>query len=206
MFFSTIGVFRRADACNPISWSVGFDQLSAARFGTAAQSPYRHQIRSQIGYALSARNEVGLWGTIATNQSSRGGNTYRAINQFNAYWHHKYDFGVDTWLYAGAPLGNRLGTNTGTLGSWIIGATAIAPLADNLSLYANMAYMSPSGGGAGAPAIFNGETQYVGIGIVWYLGCNARSCTVGGRTWMPALPVVNNGTMLIDRGNVPNDG
>lgn len=204
MFFSTLGVFRRADACNPISWSVGFDQLSATRFGTVAQSPYLQQIRTQIGYALSSRNEIGVWGTAATNKSTRTitGNRinveYRAINQLNTYWHHKYDFGGDTWLYAGVPMGNRLFPGSGTLGSWIIGGTGLAPLSDSLSLYGNFAYMSPSAS-AGPPGSFD-ENMYVGIGLVWYPGCNSRSCTVGGRTWMPQLPVVNAGTMLIDRG------
>lgn len=204
MFFSTLGIFRRADACNPVSWSVGFDQLSATRYGTLTQSPYLQQIRVQIGYALSARNEIGMWGTAATNKSVRSlppsplRISYRAINQLNTYWHHKYDFGGDSWLYAGVPLGNRLSPLEGTLGSWIIGGMALAPMSDNLSLYGNFSYMNPSAG-AGPPGSFD-ETMSVGLGLVWYPGRHARSRTVGGRTWMPQLPVANNSTFLVDYG------
>lgn len=204
--FVTAGLFRRANETTPWSSGIVVDQMLGNNFGVFSTEPYLAQVRYQIAYAMSPCNEVGVWATNQLNQSSQTlgpapfAFTTRAVNQANLFWHHKFELGADSWFYVGVPTNDHIGPPglgpPGRLGDWIVGGMFNAPLNDGLALYGNFAYMKPS-----APTVLGVEEESfnVSVGLAWYPYCNARSRTVAGRTWMPYLPVANNGTFLVDQ-------
>jgi hypothetical protein len=157
-----------------------------------------------MGYATSACNEIGVWGTVRVFDDTRtidgfGWTTWRPINQISTYWHHKWHCGgPDTWLSIGIPEQTRL-SGGGSLGDWLVSATTVYPFGDRVAAYTNVMYMhqSASAGDAGAQE----DAWNLTIGIAFYPGHNARSPNVSGQRWMPLLPVANNGSFLVDASN-----
>ena len=121
----------------------------------------------------------------------------RSINQANLFWHHKYDFGGDSWFWVGLPQDSRLNPFLGgNLGDFLVGGSVIAPLSDYLALYGNFQYMHPS---ASPGATADSESAwYIAFGLQYYVGGTARSSTIAGNCWLPLLPVANNGNFLVD--------
>jgi len=196
----TAGLFRRASADTPWSYGVVVDQMINDNFGVFATEPYLLQLRYQLAYAVSERNELGFWGTSPLNRSQQLllgviPIETRGVGQANLFWHHKFDFAADSWFYFGLPTTDRV-SGDGTLGDFIFGAMLTAPLSDRLGMYANFAYLNPT-----APVSFGAEEDSFNVtfGIAWYPHGNSVSRTVAGRQWMPYLPVANNGTFLVDQ-------
>ncbi|MBS0209588.1 MAG: hypothetical protein JSS27_11615 [Planctomycetes bacterium] len=216
--FLTYGFFRRADTDRRISWGVVQDWMVVNNFGVAGDSFSLSQFRGQVAYAMSDRNEVGLWGSLAVmgGGSTLNGDQYRSVQQINAFYHRKFARGgADGWFYIGLPETYRLagpssvigiaGVPTsnfggGSLGCLTLGTNVIAPINDRVSLYANWAYLAPSSAysaSAAADQIWNLQ-----FGFMFYPGNAARSSTVAGRKFMPYMPVANNGTFMVDTNNV----
>ncbi|MEX0610563.1 MAG: DUF6666 family protein, partial [Pirellulales bacterium] len=209
--FVTAGLFRRAGESSRWSGGMVLDQMAANNFGVLSNEPYLLQLRYQLAFAFSTRNELGFWATNELNHDSQSPSgipiVNRAVNQANIFWHHKYDVGADTWFYLGVPTNGRVGppgffdeiapgADAGTLGDFVFGGMLSAPFNDRLAAYGNFAYLNPTAD----PVVAAEEESFnVSIGLAWYPGGNARSRTVAGRTWMPYLPVANNGTFLIDQ-------
>src|SRR4029079_15958955 len=103
--FITVGVYKRSDIanCDRISWGGVYDHVFGHQWGLLASEVYLSQLRGILGYALSERNEIGVWGTAHTNndRSVTGLNSIRAMNQAIVYWRHNYDFGGQTMAYIG---------------------------------------------------------------------------------------------------------
>lgn len=200
--FVTAGIFRRAHESSAWSGGLVVDQMVANNFGVFANEPYLCQLRYQLAYAVNCRNELGIWGTQQLNHSTQNvlgvPVTTRAVNQLNFFWHHKFDLGADSSFYVGLPTNDRVSL-PGSLGNFIFGGTFNIPLNDRLAAYTNVAYMSPS---SSVQPKGNGDREdsfNLTIGVAFYPGRNARSRTVAGRTWMPYLPVANNGTFFVDQ-------
>lgn len=197
--FVTTGVFRRAKPGQRASFGFAHDWMINNRYSQYALSPTLGQWRGQFEWAFSGINSVGIWGTFR-DRSYFGDrpdnhNQFRAISQIDAFWHHKYEFGADTWLRIGLPVSKRL-TGSGLAGSAIVGATAQAPLNQQLALYANAMYMASNS----APgALGSSRDAYnVSMGVAWYPGGNARTGTVNGASWLPYMPLANNSNFLVD--------
>jgi hypothetical protein len=186
-------------------------------FGAFGNSPTLAQFRGQAAWALSDKNEIGLWFTVYDRTAVSAGGAlgtpvmYRAIDQGNLFWHHKYaSCGVDSWFYVGIPLDRRLqqanngfpvGGSGGTLGSAIVGTNWTLPVTDRLSAYGNAMYMTPSaraGVNSSGAAAATQEFWNFSMGLAWYPGRAARSQTVAGRQWMPYMPLANNSNFLVD--------
>ncbi len=203
--FFTYGLFRKANEFTPWSASVVQDWMVNNNYALDGVSPTLSQIRVQIGYALNTWNEVGFWGAWHCLEAERftlgpqfPATVWRSVDQYNAYWHHKWgEGGPDTWVWLGLPENNRL-QGPGSLGDFIVGWLGEAPLTDRLSIYGTVTYMHPSSS-AGLQGAAE-ETWNVSFGVAFYPGYNARSSTVAGQCWMPQLPVANNGTFLVDQG------
>lgn len=214
--FITTGFFRRATATVPLAFGIVHDWMLNDQFGTFANSPTLSQLRMQAGWAFNACNEIGAWGAVHTRTATRQNvfapgltQTYQAINQVDFFWHHKWmKFGGDSWFYAGVPQQSRLNQGAafpagagGTLGEFIVGTNWLVPLSSCVSMYANAVYMKPSShagvqpGGAVAAAQ---EFWNLSFGLAIYPQHAARSTTVAGRTWMPYMPVANNGSFFVD--------
>jgi len=190
--FLTFGVYKRSDvgAGDRISWGAVFDQFWGHNWGFGDGEIYLTQLRGIAGYALSETNEVGVWGTIHTNNDSsvRFQNTLRAMDQANVYWRHNFAMGAQNMLYIG-------GVGAADIGSWQIGSLAQAPLNDYTSLYGNVTFSFPGSrtGGLGPR-----ELEWnIGVGLAYSFGGKAISPNVSGQKGLPLLPVANNGSLLI---------
>jgi hypothetical protein len=200
--FFTTGLFKKANEESSWSFGVVHDWMFNQNWGAYAVNPTLGQWRGQLAYATDAWNEFGAWGTLRdkgdTNLDANRNPVFtRSINQINAFWHHKYEFGGDSWVWFGLPQDSRLNGNLGgNLGDFLVGGSVIAPLTDYLALYGNMQYMHPS---ATPGAVADSESSwYVAFGLQYYIGGNARTSTVAGNCWLPLLPVANNGNFLVD--------
>ena len=118
------------------------------------------------------------------------------MNQLNFFVHHKWSpGGADTWLWVGVPEHDRLGGN-GSLGDYLIGLSANAPISDRFAVYSLVTYLHPSAA-PGASGAEENAWNFT-IGLSFFPRRNARSSTVAGQCWMPQLPVANNGYFLTD--------
>jgi hypothetical protein len=199
--FFTYGFFRRPNESSKLNLAVVEDWMVVNNFGIYGQSIALSQWRVHAGYVLNGANEVGLWGTWRMlgdthNIQGVGPTTWRPIDTLYAFWHHKWTRGgADTWISIGVPERDRLGGN-GSLGDWLANAQASVPLNDRFGLYAQVMYLHPSA--RPGPAAATEDAWNFTIGVSFYPGRNARSNTVAGRCWLPALPVANNGLFLVD--------
>ena len=196
--FVTAGLFRRADELTNFSGGVAFDGMFIDNFGQYGASPFLGQLRYQVAYALNDQHEFGMWGTVrmvGDSQDILGPLSFRAVDQFNFFWHHKFAFGADATSWIGVPDHTKLGGN-GSLGDYIFGGTLTAPLSPAWAVYMDLQYMRPSariGSTAAQEEAFN-----LGIGLMFYPGRNSRTANVSGSRWRPYLPVANNGSFMID--------
>jgi hypothetical protein len=203
--FVTSGVFHRAD--ENCGWSGGFvhDWMINDNFGTLSMEPSLGQWRAQVGYALSGKNEVGVWaawrnyGRTQDYFTSELPITYEPIGQVNLFWHHKISTdGADTWLWLGVPTQTRINRAfAGVLNDVTFGAAVQAPMSDSLALAGNFQYAKAA---ASQGVLGSLEDSFdLSLSLVFYPGRCAKSQTVAGRSWMPLLPVANNGSFMVDR-------
>ena len=172
-------------------------------FGSQAVNPTLGPMarsRSPLPPAPGTNSVPGARSAIKVTRASRstgGLFSTRSINQVDLFWHHKYDFGGDSWLWVGLPQDSRLNSNLGgNLGDFLVGGSVLAPLSDYVSLYGNLQYMHPS---AAPGNVSQGEASwYVAFGLQFYLNGAAYSQTVAGNCWVPLMPVANNGNFLVD--------
>jgi hypothetical protein len=198
--FFTYGLFRRATAEHPLSAALVNDWMFNQNFGVLAADPTLTQLRGQVAYAVSASDELGLWGTCKVNESVRpvpifGEATYAPVDLLSAFWHRHWLFGGDTWVYVGMPEHTRL-THDGSLGAYYVNASANLPLSHRAAIYTSVMYMAPSSrpGATGS----NDEAWNFTVGLAFYPRRNAYCSTVYGRQWMPLMPVASNGSFLVD--------
>jgi hypothetical protein len=203
--YVTAGVFRRAFEGSPISAGLVYDWQYDDSYGALATHPFLGQWRAQIGYALSACNEIGVWGTFRDRRDSQLVNTEvgfasvdeRPVSQVNLFWHHNFQSGADSWLWAGVPEHEKV-DGEGRLGEYTLGAALNVPITASVGLYATGGYMRPT---ARAGQLASQEDAYtIGFGLAFYPGRTARTRSVAGNCWMPYLPVANNSNFLVDSG------
>jgi hypothetical protein len=167
-------------------------------FGQFAVAPILSQMRAQIAYAVNDCHEIGFWTALRMSGDTvnvGGPLSFRGVDQFNFFWHQKFSFGADGVTWVGIPDHTKLGGN-GSLGAYIFGGTLTAPLSPRWSAYTDLQYMAPSAHTGAAAA--NQETFFIGIGLIFYPGGNSRTESVVDKSWMPYMPVGNNGTFMVD--------
>jgi hypothetical protein len=205
--FVTTGFYRKAKCGQRVSFGMVYDWMFNDNWGYWGRSPTLGQCRAQVEYAVNESNGIGLWGAqrdLGSVQTD-GRYTYynRAISQVNLFWHHKFACtAADTWVWFGVPDHGRIyqGTSAGSGGSlldWTVGFAAQVPLSDRVALYANGSYAHPSAS-AGYYASID-QAYDVGIGIAWYFGGHARSCSLSGKGFIPYMPVANNSNFLVEQ-------
>jgi hypothetical protein len=199
--FLTFGFFRHAFESSRWTAALVSDTMYNNTFGIFGANPMLMQMRGQLGYCISDKNEFGIWGTWRTlgqtiDIPTVGPVRWQPVQQLNVYWHHKWvTNGPDTWFWIGRPEQSRI-TRDGSLGDYLAGVAGNAPLNDRISLFALATYMHPSAGAGAAGSI--DEAWNFTIGLAFYPKPNARSSTVAGRCWAPLVPVANNGYFLVD--------
>ena len=201
--FFTMGFFRKAQPESPWNAGLVFDWMLNNNFSVFNESPTLNQFRYQVGYDVNDTNEIGVWGTVHGQSSTRdvpsfGPVTWRSMDQINAYVHHKWPLGADTYVWVGAPLGSRLADGA-SLGSFIAAARGDMPLSDWISLYSVVTYMRPAVGPGELGA--NQDEWSFAVGLAIYPRRDARTPTVAREGWSPLLPVASNGTFFVDASN-----
>ena len=192
----TAGVFKRGNVCcgDPLSWAVVYDHQfhnDFAEDGTDYVS--LGQLRALAGYALSRRNEIGVWmtQTVGDRDSLPGFSAVvvtEPVNQYNGYWRRHWQYGGDTMLYFGTAEDP---------GEFVAGLNGRLPLNPCWAFFGGVHYIKPSAG-AGNPQ-FEEEVWNVTCGLVFYPGANARARSVSGNRWLPLLPVADNGTFALEQ-------
>jgi hypothetical protein len=198
--FVTAGFFRRATAEVPLAAGIVYDGMINDSYGVFAQSPYLSQIRMQVGYMLSESVELGFWmtqhGPGNTHYPDGIATSWRAIDQYNAFWHHYYPrTSADIWMWIGLPSHHRL-DGDGSLGQLIFGSSGSVPLSEHTVLYASTAYMMPSAHPSATGSVE--DTFYVGFGPAHFIGPKARHKTVAGNPQEPYLTVADNANFFVD--------
>jgi hypothetical protein len=200
--FVTYGFFHRANEDSRWTAAVVQDWMINDNYGEFAQNPTLSQVRMQVGYDWSDRTEIGLWGAFRVLDDSRfvdngfGTDTWRPIDQLSIYWNYLWGSGgANSFVWLGIPERDRLGGN-GSLGDYFVGALTTVPLNERLSLYALVTYMHQSA--APGPIGSTEDAWDFTIGLAFYPRYNTHSRTIAGQSWMPAVPVANNGTFLVD--------
>jgi hypothetical protein len=210
--FVTTGFYRKAQGDQRVSFGLVYDWMYNNGWGGYGVNSTLGQWRGQVEYALSSCNSVGVWGTkndLGSNKEDASGYgtvTNRALSQVNMFWHHKFACSnADSWLYTGLVANNkRLDQSTfggGSLGDWTIGASFVVPLSERLALYANGSYMHPTctaNNTSGWPAEYDSGYN-VSMGVAWYFGCHARSCSLQGKSFLPYMPLANNSNFMVDQ-------
>jgi hypothetical protein len=207
--FVTLGIFRRATEKLPFNMAFAYDWMINDAYGVYATSPRLGQFRSQFGWAFNASNEIGVWSAINDRGDSKnvadpaaGSITvsYRPLSQANVFWHHNFDSGADSWLWAGAPEAEKLGDG-GRPGEYTVGLTMQVPLTNRVALYGSGQYMRPTA--TAGPIASIKDAYSVGFGLEFFPRGSSRNRTVAGNCWMPVLPVANNGSFLVDTTGIP---
>jgi hypothetical protein len=199
--FITAGLFHRASGGSRINAGMAFDWMMNDAFGSFSTAPFLTQWRAQIGYLITPHDEFGVWSALRDRGDSKfdGFITYRPVSQVNAFWHHNYQSGADSWLWLGAPV-QQMADGEGNVGEITLGIMLTVPLTERWALYANGQYMRPSIAAGNDAAI---EDAYsLGFGLTFYPGGHSRNCSAAGNCWMPYMPVANNGSFLVDT-NLP---
>ncbi|MHB0957539.1 MAG: DUF6666 family protein [Pirellulaceae bacterium] len=199
--FATAGLFKRSDVCegDRFAWGVVYDLLIADEAGARTDSLRLGQVRSQVGYALSESDEVGVWAAFRLMRDDAPGQDLlvNVTDQANLFWHHNWNRGADTWAYVGW---------ADDPGDVVVGLRGEAPLNGHVALLANVHYILPSTrGGDRHPSLdvdncFNQEAWNVSFGIAIYRCGKAIAPTVSGVRGVPLLPVADNGTLSYQAG------
>jgi len=191
--FVTGGIYKRSDvlADDPLAWGAVYDLLVADEAGERVDDLRLGQIRSYLGYALTERDEVGVWSAfrVMRDYADEQRVSVNVTDQANVFWHRTWSEGGDTWLYAGW---------ADDPGDVVVGLRGQAPLSNRVALMGNFHYIIPSTrGGDVHPNLqvddcFNQETWNVSFGIVIYRCAKAISPHVSGHQGLPLLPVADN--------------
>jgi hypothetical protein len=179
-------------------------------FDTYIQNSTLKQIRTETGYLLNEKFEIGYSGAYGIEGDSVNGQYFGrtidgrldATDQFVVYFRRYFDNGGDGRIWGGM-TGN---------GDGLLGADAWIPLGGSWALQNSFNFLIPKGG-RGSAIGQNGaltgaqirEAWSVGINLVWYPGrssnCISKSC------YRPLLNVADNSLFMVREATtttVPN--
>ena len=183
--FFTMGFFRKASEDRPGFMGVVFDWMVNNNFSVYNETPTLNQWRYYLGLCGQRIVRDRRLGAVHGQSSTRdvggvGPVTWKAEDQIDLFVHKKWDFGADTSVWIGAPLGNSM-YDGGSLGSFIAGARGDMPLNNLMALYTLVTYMRPAVG----PGPAGGEMDEwsFAIGLTVYPRCDSRTPTVAREGW-----------------------
>ncbi len=186
--FTTVGIFQRIGALN---WAVVYDYL--------VESYYDHfnlgQVRAKVGYHITECDEIGAWGTIATEKDNGTFGaiplTLRPIDQASAFWRHTWENCAQTTVWVGGCPGHgqvnvALGDLPPVGPRVVFGADLHIPLSDHWALFGEANFLTPA----------NSGTVDAYLGFCFYIGGSAHGFRE--RQFSPVLPVAEDTSMAID--------
>jgi hypothetical protein len=180
--YSTFGLFQRYDRW---SWGFGYDLL----FESYYSNFWLGQWRGRAGYAVTAKDEFGIW--MAIRQQSDSGMflnipvTLTPLNQGSIYWQHQFDAGPRVMGWMGISEGHSqvnlaLGDLRRTGSQFVFGAEVDMPLNRYFAIYGQANFISPADTGT--------VDSY--LGVAYYPGGHAFPTTRS--PFAPLLALANN--------------
>jgi len=178
--FVTAGIFRRAEV-GQIQWGVAFDYLSDDYY----EKTDMKQIRSETGYILTDRFEIGYFGAYGLGTERVIDGRLDTTDMFALYVRRNFENGGNGRIWAGA---------TG-YGDGLLGADLWIPLGGNWALENRANYMIPKQGASetGQPR----ETWGLVMQLVWYPGQSANC--MARNVYRPLFGVADNSLFMVDR-------
>jgi hypothetical protein len=186
--FTTVGIFQRIGALN---WAVVYDFLE--------ESYYDHfnlgQVRARLGYHITQCDEIGAWGTIATEKDNGTFAdiplTLRPIDQASAFWRHTWENCSQTTLWVGGCPGHgqvnlALGDLPPVGPRVVFGADLHIPLSDHWAIFGEANFFTPA----------NSGTVDAYLGFCYYIGGTAHGFRE--RQFSPVLPVADDTDFAVD--------
>lgn len=183
--FMTAGAFQTA---GPVNWALVYD-LQAVRY---FDSYTVGQLRGQAGYAVGARNEVGVWFAQGLHgDTTLMGDTpvsLDAIGQINAYARHEWPSGARTGLWLGRANGHErvvwvLPDRPRLTSVLVYGADLDVPLDRRFSLTGAANFITPTASG----------TVDAYLGLTLHLGARGARAA-----FAPLASVANNTSFAVD--------
>lgn len=201
--FLTMGFFLQPHPLVPLSAGIVYDLMFNQNYSLFALNPTLHQVRGQIAYFLTSSDEIGFWGAYDVKKTRKIQDfgafdfeiTYRSIAQVNIFWRHLYRNGVESNLWLGTPIRNRLNRkNSNRAGKYIVGLELSVPFLESWLLVGKASYMQP-----GTHRGILGEREYassISVNLVYLFGDNPNDCE--SKAWMPYLPLADNSNFFVD--------
>jgi hypothetical protein len=182
--FFTAGFFRRADEYNRLQMGFAGDWLRDEYLIDVNLT----QVRAELSYFLTPRNEVGFAGAFnAKADSGRVVTTqeeWTPVEQYTVFWRHRLSTTAETRLLAGT---------TGE-GDGLFGGQAYVAMSPRFAFQGAFMYLNPGGGTTDAASL---ETWGVSMNIIWYPGQSAFRSVQS--LYRPLFNVADNSTFLIGR-------
>ncbi len=201
--FATAGLYKRSEvACGDrLAWGAVYDMLLADEAGERADSLRLAQLRSYVGYAVTERDEFGVWSAFRLMRDFAPAQRVmvQPTDQANLFWHHSWQLGGDTTTYVGW---------ADDPGSVVVGLDGRVPLNQHAALFGRVHYILPSTRRGdvhptlGIDDVFTQEAWNISFGIMLYRGAKAVSPNVSGVFGLPLLPVADNGTFSYQSSNL----
>ncbi len=201
--FLTLGFFLHPHPQIPMSVGIVYDWMFNQNYSIFAKNPTLQQLRGQFGFFATRSDEIGCWGTYDIKKTDKIQNysaydfkiTYRPIAQANFFWRHLYGNGVESNVWIGAPLRNRLNRKISNRpGKYIVGLELNVPFFEDWVFAGKASYMQP-----GTKTGVYGEREYgsnISINIVYFFGGNPN--TTENSAWLPYMPIADNSNFLAD--------
>jgi hypothetical protein len=189
--FTTIGLFQRTDW--GLNWGVAYDFL----FEDYYDNFNLGQVRAKVGYQLTPCDEIGAWGTIATEKDNGTFGaipvTLRPIDQASLFWRHTWENCAQTTFWIGGCPGHgqvnvALGDLPPTGPRVVFGSDLHIPLSDSWALFGEANFLTPA----------NSGTVDAYLGFCYYFGGTAHGFRQ--RLFSPVLPVADATSFAVDLG------
>lgn len=191
--FATVGLFRETPVSSGVNMGFCYDWSINGQYGVFQLSPTMAQVRGQAGYLCKGGNEFGLLASYGTQTSHKSVSAlsvkFKAVNQLNAFWCHRFKNRGEMMLWAGSPYGKGLMYDSGRAGTYLFGASFKAPLTQSLFVSGHGSYMGARSGSGSTEA--KNYAANVSFAFTYAFG----GTKAGAR---PYLALANNSNFIAD--------
>lgn len=144
--FITAAIFHNTFCCSGFNFGLAYDWMWNKNASVFACTYDISQLRFQGGYQYDLCNEYGIWATLDVHTSHPHSEgiplAYRAINQINVYWMHRFENCAKTMIWIGTPYKKSLMFSGGRAGKFLIGGQFHVPLTCQFSIDGHASYMA----------------------------------------------------------------
>ncbi len=191
--FITFATSRQTEKSSGFNAGIAYDCMINKNFGLFAVDPFFYQVRSQMGYLIEERNELGVWASYGINtaheKASQVPLRFRAISQVNLFWCHYYKNNGYTMVWAGTPYRRGLMYTSGRPGTFTAGAQFSIPMTSYFAIQGTAAYMGARRVNGIRPS--SNYAMDISIGITFSFGKRRIMQT-------PYMTPANNSNFLTD--------